>query len=316
MKRSLNLILAFLLLSVTSLTPNGYERPKCHTANHNKYTKSDVVVVAHRGASAYGPENSLAAFKQAIKMHADYIELDLRMTKDGHLIAMHDASLKRTTNVEEIYPNRAPWLVRDFNLQEIRQLDAGSWFKRTNKHTSLEEYKQEHVPTFNEVIRFVNHKGNEKVGLYIETKVPQMEKKLVKILRKNGLMNKKNLIIGSLSSTNLRKLNRLAPNVKGVQIYSRKMLIGKNVKQEFKRISRYAAVVGIRKDLVIPKLIEVAHQNGLLVHTWTVNKQDDMALLLSLGVDGEITNKPDQFVHLLHKHHQKQADRGKVKSEL
>jgi alkaline phosphatase D len=94
------------------------------------------------------------------------------------------------------------------------------------------------------------------------------------------------------------------------------MLIGKNVKQEFKRISRYAAVVGIRKDLVIPKLIEVAHQNGLLVHTWTVNKQDDMALLLSLGVDGEITNKPDQFVHLLHKHHQKQADRGKVKSEL
>lgn len=305
MKRSLILRLAFLLLSVTCLAPKGYGLLNRHTGIIDDHSKSDVVVVAHRGASAYGPENSLAAYNQAIMMHANYVELDLRMTKDGHLIAMHDESLERTTNAKEIYPKRAPWLVRDFNLQEIRQLDAGSWFNRANKNKARQEYKQEHVPTLKEVIQFVKQKGNEKVGLYIETKAPniypEMEETLVDILRKNGLINKNNIIFGSLSETSLRKLKKLAPSVKVVQLYSRNMLEGKDVKQEFKRISRYAAGVGPSKELVVPKLIEVAHQNGLLVHTWTVNKQDDMASLLSLGIDGEITNKPDRFVNLLKK---------------
>src|SRR3954449_1736702 len=91
---------------------------------------TEVVVIAHRGASAYGPENTLATYKQAIRMKADYVELDLQMTKDGQLIAMHDETLARTTNAKELFPSRSPWRVKDFTLEEISRLDAGSWFNK------------------------------------------------------------------------------------------------------------------------------------------------------------------------------------------
>ena len=96
--------------------------------------------VAHRGASAYAPEHTLAAYRLAIEMGADYVEQDLAVTKDGVLICLHDASLERTTNVEELFPDRArhasawkarprkAWLANDFTLAEIKRLDAGSWF--------------------------------------------------------------------------------------------------------------------------------------------------------------------------------------------
>ncbi|MDQ0201210.1 glycerophosphodiester phosphodiesterase family protein [Neobacillus ginsengisoli] len=310
MKQSLILKLAFLSLCVTCLAPKALEILSQKTVIDYGLSKlypnvPDVVVVAHRGASAYGPENSLAAYNQAILMHADYVELDLQMTKDGHLIAMHDESLERTTNAKKLYPQCAPWLVRDFNLREIRHLDAGSWFNRKYKKEARQEYKKQHVPTLKEVIQFVQKKGNGKVGLYIETKAPNvypgMEETLVDILRKNGVLNKNNLILGSLSESSLRKLKTLAPGVEVVQLYSKNMLEGIDVKKEFKRISGYATGVGLSKELVVPKLLQVAHQNGLFVHSWTVNKQNDMAALLSLGVDGEITNKPDLFAELLEK---------------
>jgi hypothetical protein len=89
---------------------------------------SEVIDVAHRGASAYVPENTVAAFKLARAQHARMFELDVQETKDHQLILMHDTSLARTTNVEDVYPHRSPWRVRDFTLAQIKKLDAGSWF--------------------------------------------------------------------------------------------------------------------------------------------------------------------------------------------
>ncbi|WP_066388585.1 glycerophosphodiester phosphodiesterase family protein [Neobacillus mesonae] len=91
---------------------------------------SDVAIIAHRGTSAYGPEHTLTAYKQAITMEADYVEFDLQMTKDGELIAILVETLARTTNAKELYPNRAPWKVKDFTLNEIKRLDAGLWFNK------------------------------------------------------------------------------------------------------------------------------------------------------------------------------------------
>src|SRR5688500_16219764 len=98
---------------------------------------SKKTVVAHRGASAYAPEHTLAAYRLAMQQGADYVEQDLAVTKDGVLICLHDESLERTTNVEETFPERATvdaatgrrrWLAIDFTLAEIRKLDAGRWF--------------------------------------------------------------------------------------------------------------------------------------------------------------------------------------------
>src|SRR5262245_37828135 len=93
--------------------------------------------IAHRGASAYAPEHTAAAYRLALAQHADYVEQDLAVTKDGVLVCLHDDTLERTTNVEDVFPQRGvmdpetgrrQWLVVDFTLAEIKQLDAGSWF--------------------------------------------------------------------------------------------------------------------------------------------------------------------------------------------
>ncbi|PLS03785.1 glycerophosphodiester phosphodiesterase [Neobacillus cucumis] len=266
---------------------------------------TDVMVIAHRGASAYGPENTLAAYKQAIMMKADYVEFDLQMTKDGHLVTLHDETLARTTNAEAFFPNRAPWRVKDFTLEEIRRLDAGSWFNKTYPAQAKKEFIGQHVPTLEEAINFVQQHGKGEVGLYIETKAPGvypgMEENVIEILNKTNVLDNRKLFLESFSEQSLRKLKKLAPQVKLVQLYKRGMLAGKNVYQEFKRVSEYAAGVGPSKELVGRKLVRAAHQYYLLVHPWTVNTQDDMVSLLSLGVDGQFTNNTDQLVDLLEK---------------
>ncbi len=132
MRKSLVAGLACLSLAVTAAAPYAaLAKPIEISPTENGQSTlrpltSDVAVIAHRGASAYGPEHTLAAYKQAMTMKADYVEFDLQMTKDGQLIAMHDETLARTTNAKELYPDRAPWRVKDFTLDEIKRLDAGS----------------------------------------------------------------------------------------------------------------------------------------------------------------------------------------------
>jgi alkaline phosphatase D len=311
MKKGLIAGIACLSLTVTTAAPWAVlAAPVKMTTTENGQSTlrpitTDVAVIAHRGASAYGPEHTLSAYKQAIKMKADYVEFDLQMTKDGQLIAMHDETLARTTNAKEIYPDRAPWRVKDFTLDEIKRLDAGSWFNTANPTKAEKEYIGQSVPTLDEAIQFVKQHGNGKVGLYMETKAPNvypgMEEKLIEILQNNNVLDDKNLIVESFSEDSLRKLKTMAPNVQLIQLYTAAMLKGKDVYQEFKRISEYAAGVGPSKELVVPTFMEAAHQNKLLVHPWTVNSQDDLASLLSLGVDGEFTNNPDLLADLLDK---------------
>ena len=127
--------------------------------------------MAHRGASAYAPEHTLAAYRLAIEQGADFVEQDLAVTRDGVLICLHDPSLERTTNVEEVFADRfteieyegktrRAWLANDFTLAEIKRLDAGSWFDP--------KFAGERVPTFDEAVALV--KG--KAGMFPELKTP------------------------------------------------------------------------------------------------------------------------------------------------
>jgi len=87
-------------------------------------------VIAHRGASGYAPEHTLVAYKMAMDMGADYIEFDLQQTKDGVLICLHDETLDRTTNAKEIFAKRESYYVSEFTIDEIKKLDAGTWFNK------------------------------------------------------------------------------------------------------------------------------------------------------------------------------------------
>ncbi|OMP67380.1 glycerophosphodiester phosphodiesterase [Domibacillus epiphyticus] len=261
-----------------------------------------VNVVAHRGASAYAPEHTKEAYEMAIRMQADFVEIDLHMTKDGQLVAIHDSSLKRTTNVEEVFPDRAPWLVKDFTLAEIKRLDAGSWFSEAKGKHSKKKYRGQKILTLDEAIRIIQKK-NKKTALFIETKSPKtypgMEEKLVKILERTGYLKKDRLILQSFSEESLRKLQPMIPeDVPLIQLYTPSMLKGKNLDEALAEAAEYAEGIGPDKSLVTPILMQEAHERMLTVQPYTVNTKDEMVEQLSLGVDGIITNNPDHAVEL------------------
>ncbi|BFO20579.1 hypothetical protein SHKM778_69670 [Streptomyces sp. KM77-8] len=120
-------------------------------------------MIAHRGASAYAPENTLAAVDKAAALGVDWVENDVQRTRDGELVVLHDDSLQRTTDVEEVFPDRAPWKVSDFTAAEIARLDAGSWFDAA--------YAGARVPTLEQFVHRVEAHGQK---LLLEIKNPQL----------------------------------------------------------------------------------------------------------------------------------------------
>jgi glycerophosphoryl diester phosphodiesterase len=237
-----------------------------------------ITVIAHRGASGYAPEHTLAAYKKALEMKADCIELDLHMTKDGELVVIHDATLARTTNAEQVYPNRAPWRVRDFTLAEIKRLDAGSWFNKMFPQYANKQYGKEKIPTLQEVIDWLAQSG-AKPALCIETKDPNvytgMEEKLVGILKKNGYLQKGKVIFQSFSEASLRKLQEIVPrDIPLVQLYSPTMLEGENLDDVLDRTAKYAQGVAPDQSLVTPNWCR-RHINAisLFIHTPSIRKR-------------------------------------------
>jgi glycerophosphoryl diester phosphodiesterase len=261
-----------------------------------------ITVIAHRGASGCAPEHTLAAYRKAMEMKADYIELDLHMTKDGELVAIHDATLARTTNVEQVYPNRSPWRVRDFSLAEIKRLDAGSWFNKTSPHYAHKQYGKEKIPTLQEVIDWLAQ-SRSKTALYIETKDPNvypgMEEKLVSILKTNGYLQKGKVIFQSFSETSLRKLKGLVPpNIPLIQLYSASMIRNKPIDHILRRVSSYADGIAPEQTIVTRKLVTKARQYHLIIHPYTVNTTKEMRRQIALGVDGLFTDYPDRLVEV------------------
>ncbi len=277
-------------------------------------TSGKKLLIAHRGASAYAPEHTLAAYRLALGQKADYVEQDLQITKDGVLVCAHDETLERTTNVEDIFPQRAKdeagqrhWYVADFTLAEIKQLDAGAWFN--------EKFKGERVPTFQEAIDLVRGKA----GLYPETKAPEsyadrgfsMEKLLVEILKKNKLTADRRtpVIIQSFSPASLRKLfDEHKVKLPLVLLLSttpdaKQWLTDAGLQQA----KKFAAGIGPAKVLIEndPSLVTRAHAAGLTVTPYTFRSagtgryadvQAEMRqFLFTYNVDALFTDNPDQF---------------------
>jgi glycerophosphoryl diester phosphodiesterase len=276
------------------------------------------IVIAHRGASAYAPEHTIAAYRLALEQRADFVEQDLQISKDGVLVCLHDLTLERTTNVEEVFPTRSvagpggrrTWNVSDFTLQELKTLDAGSWFDP--------KFAGERIPTFQEAIDLVRGKA----GLYPETKGPEvygsrgfdMEQLLLDALRKNALDTrdadpKTPVIIQSFSAESLQKLRTSGSRLLLTFLVS-------DLDQErgpwltdegLTRVRRFADGLGPAKALLLadPTLATRAHNAGLTVTPYTFRSagqpagktvREEMAhFLYAIGVDALFTDNPDQF---------------------
>jgi len=273
--------------------------------------------VAHRGASAYAPEHTLSAYRLALEQGADYVEQDLAVTKDGVLICLHDPTLERTTNVEQLFPDRATtvtwegktnrsWLANDFTLAEIKTLDAGSWFDA--------KYAGEKIPTFDEAVGLIRGKA----GVFPELKTPEVYKgrdvdfeRLVAAaldkhkLRGAGADAKTPIILQTFSEESARKLNAMKIGVPVVLVISD----GKGW-DAAARINAWKGVVqgfGPNKSILLqtPRFVEWAHAAGMTVTPYTFRsansgkfpsvKAEMEHFLYTLGVDAVFTDNPDQF---------------------
>lgn len=272
--------------------------------------------VAHRGASAYAPEHTLAAYRLAIEQGADFVEQDLAVTRDGVLICLHDPSLERTTDVEAVFPDRfteiayegrmrKAWLANDFTLAEIKRLDAGSWFGP--------EFAGERVPTFDEAVALIRGKA----GLFPELKTPEIyegrdvrfEELVASALDRHGLRGpgadpKTPIILQTFGEQSARKLAEMRI---GVPVA---LLIGRGEGWDRARVRSWKGVVqdlAPAKQILLdnPDFVGWAHEDGFTVTPYTFRRADtgrfpsvqaEMShFLYTLGVDALFTDNPDLF---------------------
>jgi glycerophosphoryl diester phosphodiesterase len=287
------------------------------TAMHMPYfAPGHKLLIAHRGASAYAPENTLPAYELAIKQGAELVEQDLQITKDGILVCNHDGYLERVTNVEEVFPDRFKmvkvkgqptkrWPLHDFTLKELKTLDFGSFLDPKFKGTQ--------IPTWQEAIDLI--KG--KAGLCPETKTPEtygklgldMDKLVVDMLKKNGLAkadpkSKTPVFLQSFSDKSLLNLQR-KHGIQWPMLWLRgtKTKLTPAVLAECKK---HFAAIGPYKADITAENVKIAHGMGLKVVGYTWNVEDlepgfpDVAhemshYLYDIGIDGLFTNNPDKF---------------------
>ncbi|MCD7035054.1 glycerophosphodiester phosphodiesterase [Metabacillus sp. GX 13764] len=248
-----------------------------------------IANVAHRGASGYAPEHTMASYKLGDKLHGDFIEIDLQMTKDGKLIAMHDEQLDRTTN--------GTGLVKDHTLKEIKKLDAGSWFNKAYPYLAKKSYKGLKVLTLEEIFKEFGKNKN----YYIETKSPEvypgMEEKLLKTINKYHIP-KKNVLIQSFSKESLLKVHKMDSSLHLVQLldYTSPAAISN---EELKDIKTYAIGIGPNARFITKEYVQNTVKSGLQIHPFTVNERNDMNKLLDWGVTGMFTNYPDVLDSLI-----------------
>jgi glycerophosphoryl diester phosphodiesterase len=267
-----------------------------------------AIVIAHRGASGYRPEHTLAAYELGAQQGADYIEPDLVATSDGELVCRHENEISGTTDVAA-HPEFADrrtrkeidgkayegWFVEDFTLAELKTLRARE--RIPDARPANTAYDDLEVPTLAEVIELAQRLG---VGIYPETKHPahhrslglDLEPRLVAALRDAGVP----VFVQSFSADSLRELPR--PRV---QLVSRGPV-------DLEAIAGYADAIGPAKQLVDAALVEAAHAAGLAVHPYTFRAEPQFLLdghadleaelreFFGWGVDGVFTDHPDLAV--------------------
>jgi glycerophosphoryl diester phosphodiesterase len=254
-------------------------------------TTGTVVDIAHRGSSGSAPENTVAAVNVALQQHASVVEVDVQRSADGELVILHDVTLDRTTNVEEVFPERAPWRVGDFTLAELRTLDAGSWF--------AEEFTGEPLPTLREVIDALGHRA----GLLLEVKSPDLYPGIEADIYQEmssipgylpSALASGDLVLQSFDHDSMRTFHELAPEVPiGLLSGSRP------TEAELVAASEWADQINPSYRVTDKALVDRVHQLGMTISVYTLNSGQLMRQYINMGVDGVITNYPTVLRQIL-----------------
>ncbi|WP_254178643.1 glycerophosphodiester phosphodiesterase [Cytobacillus oceanisediminis] len=236
--------------------------------------------IAHRGASALAPENTLASFEKAIELGFDYIELDVRLSKDKQLVVIHDANVMRTTDGEG--------LIEDLTVKEIKKLDAGSWFSPA--------YAGERIPLLNEVLKEVSGK----TGIIIEMKSPENQPGMTEILANmlNSFKPDNEIKVQSFHINEIKKFHQLAPEIPAGLLLSKHLDLF-----HLASYREFASFLSVHHLLLSKSFINQAELFGYEIYSWTISKQYQFADMQRLGVHGIISDDekriPDSIIYVL-----------------
>ncbi len=235
---------------------------------------ADFIKIAHRGSSGSYPENTRLAFEKAIEAGADMIEMDCRLSKDGHVVVIHDDRLDRTA--------RAKGFVKGKTLKQLKKLDVGAWLKKS--------FKGQRILTLEEILEIVS--GKVEINLEIKSVLHGplgIELKVLFIVSHFDYLER--TIFSSFDYQSLRRLRELAPDVRIGVLYGAG--IRDNPFQAAREMNAYS--LHIQREFATPHFLEEARELGLKGFVWTVNEVKEMEKFLSLGVDGIISDFPEKF---------------------
>ncbi len=239
----------------------------------NQIKTQQPLIVAHRGASTHAPENTLSAFKLALEMGADGIELDVMLSKDDELVVIHDDTVDRTTN--------GSGRVSDFSYDILKDLDAGKAF--------ADRFTGERIPTLAEV--FENLGGKLLINIELKnyaTPNDDLTSRVIELIHKYQLTNA--VMLSSFNPLNLKRADKIDPSIKlGLLTFPK--FLGALLRGPFGRIYPYDALHPYFSD-VTPRLVNKLHALDRKVNVWTVDDPQELQRLAHLGVDMIICNDP------------------------
>lgn len=235
---------------------------------------SKPLVLAHRGASAYAPENTLAAFRLAFGMGADGIELDVMLTRDRVPVVIHDDSVDRTTN--------GKGAIKQMALAEAQLLDAGSWFDQ--------KFHAEKIPTLEQVLEEFGTRGI--VNIELKSRFPQsdgLELAVAQVIERTHTAER--VLISSFNPLALYRITKIKPSLERGLLYSPALPI--YLRRTWLRPLARPNALHPPSSLIDSKFVAWARRKGYRINTWTVDDPNEMKRLVALGVDAIMTNKPD-----------------------
>jgi len=275
--------------------------------NIKKYVKKNIVI-AHRGSTYWAPEETAPAYLWARNIGADYLEMDLQLTKDNQLVAFHDDDLKRTTNIKDLFPERKNASIHDFTLSELRKLDVGSWFNLKNPDQAKDSFKNLKILTLKDIVKIAegnrlvynpktaqfsyikdeNDNGN-RPGIYIETKHPKsnIEKYLAAELTSLGWnmnTNPKNIktqkgkisiantngrvILQSFSPKSIVQLDTYLPNIPKCFLLWKPDMKG-DIKETYKKAIAFAKANNVQ--IIGPSIAGKPNNYDELTEDWMID---------------------------------------------
>ena len=281
-----------------------------------------VLVIAHRGASAYAPENTMAAFRKAVALGAHMFELDVHISKDEQVVVFHDDTLAKCTNVEDVFPERKPYYVSDFTYEEMKKLDAGSWFVEKMKKIPYREEERKlitsedvalyksgavKIPTLKQALEFAKSKS-----CYVNVEIksigqfyPKIAEKVIRVIKETKTEDL--VLISSFDHYQIVACKKIDSEIATAALCAERIFrpgeYCKSLKADAANINLKTIgffSIDFRKEKDLPlEPIENARRAGIGVNIWTVNDIEQIKVLVKSGVTGIISDYPNRVASVL-----------------